>query len=108
MDEQTALIYFRIISYNYSIFKRDYKTKRPTFCRAFCFGTSEGIRTPVTAVRGRRPRPLDHGGIIPRDRDEPAAARGTGTNRATCDIIASGVGLVKQKLSIISGKIFRG
>ena len=27
-------------------------------------GTPEGIRTPVTAVRGQRPRPLDHGGII--------------------------------------------
>ena len=25
----------------------------------FCFGSHRGIRTPVTAVRGRRPEPLD-------------------------------------------------
>lgn|GEM_PF-3333786 len=33
------------------------------------FGTSQGIRTPVTAVRGRCPRPLDQGGIWLRNKD---------------------------------------
>ena len=33
--------------------------------RAGVYGTPNGIRTRVTALKGRRPRPLDDGGSIP-------------------------------------------
>src|SRR3954463_887552 len=37
------------------------EAENPAICRAFA-GTATGIRTPVSAVRGRRPSPLDDGG----------------------------------------------
>ena len=37
------------------------KRENPALCRAFA-STATGIRTPVSAVRGRRPSPLDDGG----------------------------------------------
>ena len=36
--------------------------KKHTKMCVFLFGTPKGIRTPVAAVRGQCPRPLDHGG----------------------------------------------
>ena len=39
-----------------------YASTRPT---NFSSSTARGIRTPVTAVRGRRPGPLDDGGVVP-------------------------------------------
>ena len=40
-----------------------HKTQGPAPKQGLVFyGTPKGIRTPVTAVRGRCPRPLDHGG----------------------------------------------
>src|SRR5207249_3579549 len=38
------------------------RSRSPGLCRAFC-STATGIRTPVSAVRGRRPSPLDDGGL---------------------------------------------
>src|SRR5918997_8877 len=35
---------------------------KPRACRALLGSTATGIRTPVSAVRGRRPSPLDDGG----------------------------------------------
>ena len=37
------------------------KQKKSPFQRRFYFGDPRGIRTPVTAVKGRCPRPLDDG-----------------------------------------------
>jgi hypothetical protein len=37
--------------------------------------TPKGIRTPVTAVKGRRPRPLDDGGLITLETSIVAASR---------------------------------
>ena len=37
------------------------KREKPAICRLFG-STATGIRTPVSAVRGRRPSPLDDGG----------------------------------------------
>ena len=40
------------------------KKPRPAVCEAwFLFCTPYGIRTRVTGVRGRRPRPLDERGL---------------------------------------------
>jgi hypothetical protein len=39
------------------------RTKNPAICRASS-STANGIRTRVTAVRGRRPSPLDDGGLM--------------------------------------------
>ena len=42
-----------------------YKEQRPAFLRAVVFtGVPTGIRTPVTAVKGRCPRPLDDGDFL--------------------------------------------
>src|SRR3954465_80061 len=40
---------------------RPLRRQKPASCRAFV-STATGIRTPVSAVRGRRPSPLDDGG----------------------------------------------
>ena len=41
------------------------KCKKPAAAAAgFCLGVPTGIRTPVIAVKGRCPRPLDDGDIL--------------------------------------------
>jgi hypothetical protein len=40
------------------------KQERPALGGPFLFGTPYRIRTGVTAVRGRRPEPLDEGSIV--------------------------------------------
>ena len=41
-----------------------HKQKRRSDERRFMYGTPKGIRTPVTAVKGRCPRPLDDGSVL--------------------------------------------
>jgi len=40
--------------------------RRANQLRYWAFGTPDGIRTRVTAVKGRRPRPLDDRGLVPK------------------------------------------
>src|SRR5919112_3005923 len=55
------------------------KAKNPALSRAFV-STATGIRTPVSAVRGRRPSPLDDGGAWPlRVASEPTASGPAGS-----------------------------
>ena len=52
--------------------------------------TPNGIRTRVTALKGRRPRPLDDGGAPPEDTGAPPPGQppGGGRSRPSCALLA--------------------
>jgi site-specific DNA recombinase len=53
-----------VVILNYQNRTKDVEISHAQCSDIMMYGTSKGIRTPVTAVRGRCPRPLDHGGAL--------------------------------------------
>ena len=63
-----------------------------TCCMRVPRSTATGIRTPVSAVRGRRPSPLDDSGAEPQFPDVRQCSRGRPLPDACADVTAAKVG----------------
>ena len=63
-SENSPKMTFSNLQHSNSIKRLIYKRKTAVFIPAACIGDPNEIRTRVTAVRGRCPRPLDDGTVV--------------------------------------------